>query len=71
MKPSIGRVVHYNDEEGCNAAMIIDVRDDHVDLQVFHKTQGGLYIREIYLDPQGPGEANRDNTWHWPERVDE
>lgn len=73
MKASIGRMVHYSDDSGCNAAVIIDVDPDPsiVDLQVFHKEQGGGYYREIHLDPADPDGGNRNNHWHWPERVDE
>lgn len=73
MKPSVGRIVHYVFTMAeCCAAIIIAVRHDtgvdtDIDLMVF--TERGLSVRTDigFHDPK----EKFENTWHWPERVDD
>lgn len=71
MKASIGRVVHFTDEGECQAAIVIDVNDDNVDLAVFDKRHGYQQHREVFSDPVTVGQAWNNGQWHWPERIDE
>lgn len=62
MKPSIGRIVHYNDAGTIRAAIITEVwSDDCVNLEVF-----GVYedrIKTSVVLGEGPCQ------WRWPPRV--
>lgn len=71
MKPSVGRVVHATIDGECHAAIVIGAYPDPsiVDLAVFNRNHGYEQWRELYLDPQAPGEAAKDEHWHWPEQV--
>lgn len=72
MKPSIGRIVHYFEpsdlrpEPECKAAVITDVGDTFVSLEVFGRADDRL--QPLVAEDQG---AHVPFTWHWPERVQE
>lgn len=79
MKPSIGRIVHYQSygtpggeyESVCRAAVVTDV----------HGTDASGYVVSLaVLNPEGmffnrrvpEGDSGHSGgTWHWPERVEE
>jgi hypothetical protein len=70
-KPSIGRIVHYIDEEaGHCAAIIVGVADDQetCELRIFwpyqHVRPGADWAPHVPHD-----ETAKPNTWHWPEQV--
>lgn len=68
LSPSVGRIVHYLDaDEGCVAAIIVDVRNDgRASLVPFWPSVGaGHPISDVNQD------ATRriHGTWHEPERV--
>lgn len=74
MKPSVGRIVHYQAYGSaggkypsvCRAAVITEVHDDTtVSLAVLNPT-GAFFDQECRLD----GTDKRGGTFHWPERVD-
>lgn len=64
MKPSIGRMVHYNSSHGPAAATVILVHRDGstVDLQVFDPSGR---IRHVAVVEQGDSLGQ----WNWPPRV--
>ncbi|MBJ6362130.1 hypothetical protein ACFOQM_12590 [Paenibacillus sp. GCM10012307] len=63
MNPSIGRIVHYIDEEGKTyAALIVGIFDGVVNLSVwneFGKQFNVLNVRQ----------GNEPGQWNWPPRV--
>lgn len=76
MKPSVGRIVHFkNNQQVCWAAIITavnDVRDGRCDLSVFvprtpdsvqPTVQAGGEL--TYSDVR---EGDHAGEWHWPER---
>lgn len=75
-KPSIGRVVHYVNDKGEHQPAIIGAvhSDTCVSLTVFppfedcYKASSRLY--QEGKDPDGKLD-HQNNSWHWPERVDE
>lgn len=64
MKPSIGRIVHYNSSHGTAAAIVILVHRDEsiVNLQVFDPSGR---IRSVAAVEQGDSLGQ----WNWPPRV--
>ncbi len=63
MKPTLGRIVHYNLRGQMLAAMVCRVQDDgSVNLQVFEGgTNGSRLVTEVR-------EGTVSGTWHWPPR---
>jgi hypothetical protein len=60
--PSVGRIVHYVNEDGKHRAAVITDVNDTVELLVLN--QGGVTgATADYSEAHLPG------TWHWPERV--
>lgn len=80
MTPSIGRIVHYVDNDGEHRAAII-VRTypsgnalspvaEHVGLQVFLLTGTVPLARVEHQEIEGTRRTEyTPGTWHWPERV--
>lgn len=65
MKPSIGRVVHFWENEKENAAMVVRVHSDTcVDLHVYKQAGGEEHATSIEL-----GGKDKNRTWSWPEKV--
>lgn len=62
-KPSVGRVVHFRDEEGCLAAIITNVRTDDDDVDLF------VMSPSDYWNESDVTLGDTHGTWHWPERV--
>jgi hypothetical protein len=69
MKPSVGRIVHYQAGDSvCRAAIVTSVDESGTaDLFVMsgapiHGTTHRQAVRE--------DEAHAPDSWHWPERVD-
>lgn len=75
MKPTVGRIVHYQSygtpggeyEPACRAAVVTEVTEIE---------DGGLLVGLAVLNPEGMffnrfvPEGVRGGTWHWPERED-
>ena len=70
MKPTIGRIVHYQDRiYGTAAAIITDVKDDGtVCLGIFHKVPGNIKDSVVYVIAEY-SETPQDGYWSWPPRV--
>ena len=60
--PSVGRIVHYNHDRDCTAAIITAVTDEGPLLTLFRSTGPEAHLTPI---PEG----DRPGTWHWPERT--
>lgn len=68
MKPTIGRMVHYKDEQGdISPAIITFVGTDHLVLTLFKQTstETGVITKDMAA---GPRDAEARHWW-WPERV--
>lgn len=67
MKPSIGRIVHYNSRQGPAAAIVINVHKDEttVDLQVFDRDGGSRVVHVVEMNE----DQDALGTWQWPPRV--
>lgn len=63
MKPSIGRIVHFQFDGLAHAALVIGINEDEtVDLQVFYRDGETEHVTNI---PQG----DVSETWNWPPRA--
>jgi hypothetical protein len=67
--PSIGRIVHYVQQEAnetkCRAAVITEVDDSRDGVGVFVMAPSTrFFYRDVRYD-----EGKGPDTWHWPERV--
>lgn len=68
MEPTIGRIVHYIDNEGNTLpAIVVKVHNRTcVDLQVFKQSTDGSYLAtSVCEDPTD----SRACTWRWPLRA--
>lgn len=71
MKPSIGRIVHFNFDDQVVPAIITSVHeDDTVDLTAFF-IRGIVHFSDIEEDEflADGGSAGNNGTWFWPPRV--
>ncbi|MFJ1581769.1 hypothetical protein ACIOC1_00330 [Streptomyces sp. NPDC088197] len=62
MQPSVGRIVHYNHDGTCRAAIITQADGATTLLTVFQP-----FGPQAMLDAKQEG--NAPGTWHWPERT--
>jgi hypothetical protein len=62
MKPTVGRIVYYITESGPLAAIIVAVKNDKVNLTVFH-ANGTSEPKLGVAFGQTPGVVG---TWLWP-----
>ncbi|SMF88080.1 hypothetical protein SAMN05661091_4103 [Paenibacillus uliginis N3/975] len=63
MKPSIGRIVHFNDEVGKTlAAVIVAVVDNVVNLSVWNEFGHQFNVLNVR-------QGNEPGQWNWPPRV--
>ena len=63
MKPSIGRIVHYNSKNGTCAALVINVQSDElIDLQVFDRDGSTRHVTSVE-------QGETLGMWNWPPRV--
>lgn len=71
MKPSIGRIVHFNFNDQVVPAIVTGVNDDDtVDLTILF-FNGIMHLSDIEEDeilPDG-GPTGNHGTWFWPPRV--
>lgn len=69
-QPSISRIVHYQADGTCQAAIITEVGNDElVTLQVFTPGGGNESPRDVAHDEGDKDHDRAEGTWHWPERV--
>lgn len=62
MKPTIGRIVHYEHEGQTLPAIVTNVvGEDLVNLQIFKDGLGGCYFHE------GVAKGTGEGCWRWPE----
>jgi hypothetical protein len=63
--PSIGRIVRYVTAQGSvRPAIIAEVGNDStVDIVLFNKSNGAIYIEAVELDPF---DGETPGTYHWP-----
>lgn len=77
MKPSVGRIVHYQPKGGaCYAALITFVE---LDAQVYDQETGEGRMEDLVMlkifDPSGrefsrtATQGTQAGMWHWPEHV--
>lgn len=71
-QPSIGRIVHYNDDGRCLPAIITEVAGGAVALVIFNPNglQFALGVEEDTVKEGILVRRVRHATWHWPERVE-
>lgn len=63
MKPSLGRIVHYRDEEGkALAATVVAVVDDVVNLVVWNEFGKQFAALNVH-------QGDEHGQWNWPPRV--
>ena len=65
MAVSVGRIVHYMEEQGdCITALVTKVNEgEKVELTIFPPSESTPEIRQDVEEGTEPG------TWHWPELV--
>lgn len=71
MEPSMGRIVHYKDEDGSYPAIVISVNANKTtNLTVFKEDGGFGYRKSVPLfDTVDSNQEQPVNTWVWPPRV--
>lgn len=81
MKPTIGRIVHFNFSEpetrrydamvSVFPALVVAVNHDSVDLVVFRQN-GFDFVLNVYEDEKGGDDSvyiGNPGTWFWPPRT--
>ena len=66
MKPSVGRIVHYQDHADTRPAIVVTVGvEEQLDLTVFRPGGEMVGLYDVKHDER----AKKPGTWRWPERV--
>lgn len=80
-KPSVGRIVHFNDDGRCCVGRIVHFNDHGRCFAAMITEVSVAYPDVVSLSVQPPmshsrqvvgiqkGKPTDENTWHWPERV--